>query len=210
MQGQAPGKRHQRRLADSARFLKSLIAAPRLTGAVAPSGRALARAMAAAAGPPPHGLIVELGPGTGPVTRSLIEAGVARERLVAGRIRPRLLPVAPTAIRARQDHRGRRLRPSADARGIGGPADRGRRLQPAAAQPAARAAREAHRRRLRADGASGSVRPVHLRSTVALFRASVCANRYAAHRSRPILLNLPPARVWTYRLEAHAAERSAN
>ena len=34
----------------------------------------------------------------------------------------------------------------------------------------------------------------------------VCANRYAAVRSRPILLNLPPACVWTYRLEARAAE----
>jgi phosphatidylethanolamine/phosphatidyl-N-methylethanolamine N-methyltransferase len=34
----------------------------------------------------------------------------------------------------------------------------------------------------------------------------VCANRYVAVRSRPILLNLPPARVWTYRLEGHAAE----
>jgi phosphatidylethanolamine/phosphatidyl-N-methylethanolamine N-methyltransferase len=33
----------------------------------------------------------------------------------------------------------------------------------------------------------------------------VCANRYTAARSRAILLNLPPARVWTYRLEAHAA-----
>jgi phosphatidylethanolamine/phosphatidyl-N-methylethanolamine N-methyltransferase len=27
-----------------------------------------------------------------------------------------------------------------------------------------------------------------------------CANRYSAVRSRPILLNLPPAFVWTYRL----------
>src|SRR5271156_6974107 len=82
MLGQALDKPHRRGLADGARFLKSLVAAPRLTGAVAPSGRALARAMAAAAGPPPHGLVVELGPGTGPVTRSLIDAGVARERLV--------------------------------------------------------------------------------------------------------------------------------
>ena len=81
MQGQALDKPHGRGLVDSARFLKSLMVAPRLTGAVAPSGRALARAMAAAAGPPPHGIIVELGPGTGPVTRSLIESGVARERL---------------------------------------------------------------------------------------------------------------------------------
>ena len=28
-----------------------------------------------------------------------------------------------------------------------------------------------------------------------------CANRYSAVRSRPILLNLPPAFVWTYRLD---------
>ena len=29
----------------------------------------------------------------------------------------------------------------------------------------------------------------------------VCANRYSAVRSKPILLNLPPAFVWTYRLD---------
>ncbi|HXE25751.1 MAG TPA: phospholipid methyltransferase, partial [Roseiarcus sp.] len=66
MQGQALNKRQRRGLADSARFLKTLVAAPRLTGAVAPSGRALARAMATAAGSPRDGFIVELGPGTGP------------------------------------------------------------------------------------------------------------------------------------------------
>ncbi len=32
----------------------------------------------------------------------------------------------------------------------------------------------------------------------------VCANRYSAHRGRPIWRNLPPARVWTYRLEVDA------
>jgi orotidine-5'-phosphate decarboxylase len=82
MQGRALDKPSRRGLADSARFLKTLVAAPRLTGAVAPSGRALARAMAAATGSPSRGLIVELGPGTGPVTQSLIEARVSSERLV--------------------------------------------------------------------------------------------------------------------------------
>jgi phosphatidylethanolamine/phosphatidyl-N-methylethanolamine N-methyltransferase len=82
MQGRALDKTGRRGLADSARFLKTLIAAPRLTGAVAPSGRALARAMAAAIGSPTQGLVVELGPGTGPVTQSLIETGVPPERLV--------------------------------------------------------------------------------------------------------------------------------
>src|SRR5580698_4885725 len=82
MQGRALDKTGRRGLRDSARFLKSLVATPRLTGAVAPSGRALARAMAAAAGSPSHGLVIELGPGTGPVTRSLIEAGLPPARLV--------------------------------------------------------------------------------------------------------------------------------
>src|SRR5580693_5055047 len=82
MQGQALDKKSRRGLADSARFLKSLVATPRLTGAVAPSGRALARAMAAAIGAPAQGLVIELGPGTGPVTRSLIEAGLPPERMV--------------------------------------------------------------------------------------------------------------------------------
>src|SRR5271156_7049424 len=82
MQAQTPGGARRPGLADSARFLKTLVAAPRLTGAVAPSGRALARAMAAAIGSPSQGLVVELGPGTGPVTQSLIETGVLPERLV--------------------------------------------------------------------------------------------------------------------------------
>src|SRR6478609_2364844 len=82
MQAQTPGGARRPGLADRARFLKSLVASPRLTGAVAPSGRALARAMATAAGSPSHGLVIELGPGTGPVTRSLIDAGLPPARLV--------------------------------------------------------------------------------------------------------------------------------
>ena len=82
MQGRALDKTGREGLADRARFLKTLVASPRLTGAVAPSGRALARAMAAAIGAPSQGLVVELGPGTGPVTQALIETQLAPERLV--------------------------------------------------------------------------------------------------------------------------------
>src|ERR1700678_854192 len=88
MQGRALDKTGRRGLADSARFLKTLIAAPRLTGAVAPSGRALARAMAAAIGSPTQGVVVELGPGTGRVTQSLIENGGPPERRVPGQEQP--------------------------------------------------------------------------------------------------------------------------
>ena len=66
MQGRALDKTGRRGLADSAHFLKPCSRRRDLTGAVAPSGRALARAMAAAIGPPSQGLVVELGPGTGP------------------------------------------------------------------------------------------------------------------------------------------------
>ena len=153
MKAQTPGEARRPGLADSARFLKSLVATPRLTGAVAPSGRALARAMAAAIGSPSHGLVVELGPGTGPVTRSLIETGLPPARLVLVEYDPGVLPHAGKPLRRRPRHPGRRLRPAADARGFRRPADRRRGLQPAAAQPAAASPHETDRRRLRADGA---------------------------------------------------------
>ena len=53
-----------------------------VTGAVTPSGRMLARTMAAYADPNVSGSVIELGPGTGPVTQALIQRGVAPERLV--------------------------------------------------------------------------------------------------------------------------------
>jgi phosphatidylethanolamine/phosphatidyl-N-methylethanolamine N-methyltransferase len=204
MQGQALDKPHRRGLADSARFLKSLVAAPRLTGAVAPSGRALARAMAAAAGPPPDGLIVELGPGTGPVTGSLIEAGVERERLAlieydvgfCQLLRQRFSP-------ARVIHGDAYDLPRALADLAGEPIAAVVSSLPLLNQPPAR------RERLIGDafalmGPSGLFVQFTYGPMSPIPRA-VCANRYVAVRSRPILLNLPPARVWTYRLESHAA-----
>jgi phosphatidylethanolamine/phosphatidyl-N-methylethanolamine N-methyltransferase len=70
------------RIADEARFIRSWIESPLKTGAVSPSGRFLARAMAQAIDPARPGLVVELGPGTGPVTEALVAQGVAPERLV--------------------------------------------------------------------------------------------------------------------------------
>ena len=78
-EGPRPGARQV--LGDQARFLKKLIERPRLTGSVAPSGRALARAMALRVDPARDGLVIELGPGTGPVTQALIERGITCDRL---------------------------------------------------------------------------------------------------------------------------------
>ncbi|MFD1332535.1 class I SAM-dependent methyltransferase [Methylopila musalis] len=69
-------------LADEARFLKSWFDKPLVTGAVSPSGKALARMMARYVEPEHDGKVLEIGPGTGPVTEALLERGVAPERLV--------------------------------------------------------------------------------------------------------------------------------
>ena len=65
------------------RFLRGLIARPGHVGAIAPSGRALARAMADEINLDIAGPLLELGPGTGAVTQALIARGIAPERITA-------------------------------------------------------------------------------------------------------------------------------
>ncbi len=76
------------RLDDEVRFFRSWIERPLSTGAVAPSSKILARAMARYVDPNSSGPVVELGPGTGPVTEALVEAGVDPARLVLVEFNP--------------------------------------------------------------------------------------------------------------------------
>lgn len=69
------------RMNDEIRFLQSWFQNPLKTGAVSPSGRALAKMMASYLDPRIKGPVIELGPGTGPVTKALLERGFAPERL---------------------------------------------------------------------------------------------------------------------------------
>ena len=64
---------------DIVRFIRTW----RTTGAIAPSGRALARRMVAAVDPLSDDPILELGPGTGVVTEALLERGITADRIVA-------------------------------------------------------------------------------------------------------------------------------
>lgn len=69
-------------------FLKAFLINPRSTGAILPSSRYLAREMAAHVSS--HGLVVELGPGTGVFTAAMLRAGVAAERIIAIEYAPHL------------------------------------------------------------------------------------------------------------------------
>jgi len=69
-------------LGDEARFIRSWLENPKIAGAIAPSGRFLARALAQCVNPVASGPIIELGPGTGPVTQALLARGVPASKLV--------------------------------------------------------------------------------------------------------------------------------
>jgi phosphatidylethanolamine/phosphatidyl-N-methylethanolamine N-methyltransferase len=192
-------------LADSARFLKTLVASPRLTGAVAPSGRALARMMAAATGLPAHGLVIELGPGTGPVTQALIETRIAPERLVLIEYDPRFCRMLEGRFEGLRVIQGDAYDlPRTLASFAGKEVAAVVSSLPLLNQPPPR------RTKLIADafalmGPAGAF----VQFTYGLqspIPREVCAGRYSAVRSRPILRNLPPAFVWTYRLLRRSAD----
>lgn len=72
----------EERFADEARFIRAWLDNPLTTGAVYPSGKVLSRTMARAVDLTVPGPIIELGPGTGPVTEALIRRGIPQERLI--------------------------------------------------------------------------------------------------------------------------------
>src|SRR5215212_8622987 len=70
------------RLDDEVRFIGSWINKPLAVGSVTPSSKPLARTMAQYVDPHGDGPVIELGPGTGPITEALVEHGVDPSRLV--------------------------------------------------------------------------------------------------------------------------------
>jgi phosphatidylethanolamine/phosphatidyl-N-methylethanolamine N-methyltransferase len=196
--------RRGRLFGDNTRFLKTLMESPRLTGAVAPSGRFLARAMARPVDANGKGLVIELGPGTGPVTRALIEHGVAPERLVLVEYDDgfcRLLSQRYASIRVVR----------------GDAYDLPRTLAAFADEPVAAVVSSlpllnqppALRAKMIDDafalmGADGLLVQFTY-GLVSPIAREVCAGRFSAHCTAPIWRNLPPARVWTYRADPHGA-----
>lgn len=180
---------------DEVHFLRSWLDKPLTTGAVMPSGKALARTMARYVDPEIEGPVIELGPGTGAVTEALVEQGVDPARLVLVEFNP----VFCRLLRSRYP----------DAIVLQGDAYALRRLlgnfQPAAAVVSGlplmnRPSRL--RNRLIAD-AFELMAPAapFIQFTYAMVGSPI-AKKLAGVTAKPserIWMNLPPARVWVYR-----------
>jgi len=189
-------KKKVHRLDDEVRFIRSWIERPLSTGAVTPSGKILARTMARYVDPNSIGPVVELGPGTGPVTEALVEAGVNPARLVLVESNPAFCRI----LRARYP----------DATLVQGDAYGVRRLletlllQPAAAM---------------VSGLPLITKPVRMRlrlirdafdlmvpgAPFVQFTYAVASplpkrfGGFSIEASERIWMNIPPARVWVYR-----------
>jgi phosphatidylethanolamine/phosphatidyl-N-methylethanolamine N-methyltransferase len=198
------GRRSAPLLGDETRFLKRAFESPRLTGAVAPSGRFLARAMARSVDPGGDGLVVELGPGTGPVTRALIERGVARERLVLVEYDGAFCRLLAQRFAPAEVVRG-------DAYDLERTLTRLRDRPIAAVVSSLPLLNQAPALRAKLiEDAFALMGPagVFIQFTygfVSPIPRQACAGRFSAHCGAPIWRNLPPARVWTYRADPHAA-----
>jgi phosphatidylethanolamine/phosphatidyl-N-methylethanolamine N-methyltransferase len=193
-------RRSERLLGDETHFLKTLLENPRLTGAVAPSSPYLARAMARAVGPVRQGLVVELGPGTGPVTKALVEHGIAREQLVlveydAGFCRLLMQRFAPARVVQGDAYDLSRTLAEFAGRPIAAVVS----SLPLLNQPVALRAKLIEDAFALMGPAGVLVQFTYGLNSPVPRRA--CVNRYSAKSGAPIWRNLPPARVWVYRAD---------
>ncbi len=198
-------------LADNARFIRQWIENPRLIGAVSPSGRALAKAMAGFVELDRDGPIVELGPGTGPVTQALLARGVAPERLVLVEYESRFCHLLaerfPGVNIVQGDAYG--LKSTLDGKVVGRVATVVSSL-PLLVRPE-RDRVELLRQAFELMGDDG----LFIQFTYGLTKSPMplhahgLTGAYVGKGSAPIMLNIPPARVWRYRKAGHAGKPAA-
>jgi phosphatidylethanolamine/phosphatidyl-N-methylethanolamine N-methyltransferase len=184
------------RIDDEVRFFRNWIEKPLSMGAVTPSGKALARTMAAYVDPAIPGPIVELGPGTGPVTEALVAQGIDPARLVLVEFDPtfcRLLRERyPTATVVQGDAYGLRHLLTALLR------------QPAAAVVSGlplftKPLRTRLRLLFEAFALMAPGAPFVQFTYAAYSPIPRALDRVQAEASERIWTNIPPARVWVYR-----------
>jgi phosphatidylethanolamine/phosphatidyl-N-methylethanolamine N-methyltransferase len=199
---QSPGRASRKsppalgKIEDEARFLRSWLERPLVTGAVTPSGKLLARTMASYVDPRVPGPVVELGPGTGPVTDALVRRGVAEDRLV-------LVEFNPDFCKLLRKRFPRATIVQGDAYDITRTLD-GVLAAPAAATvsslPLFTKPPEMRRALLAEIQALMAPHAPFVQFTYAMV-PPIAKNprQYTVTASNRIWLNLPPARVWVYR-----------
>ena len=189
-------KQPKLRLDDEVRFIASWLQHPLKVGAVSPSGRALAKAVAAEIDPSIPGPVVELGPGTGPVTEALIERGIATDRLVLVEYNPEFCTLLRRRFPGATVVEGNAYALGETLAGIV--------KEPLAAVvsclPLMTRPLNARVRLLNA--AMRMLRPgaPYVQFTYAM-TAPIPSRRYRVTASPRIWFNLPPARVWVYRAD---------
>jgi len=183
-------------LIDEMQFIRSWIEKPLSTGAVMPSSKALARTMARYVDRASAGPVIELGPGTGPVTEALVEHGIDPARLILVEFNPDFCKL----LRARYP----------EATVVQGDAYRLRRtLEGYLREPAAAVVSSLPlltkplrtRLRLISDvmAVSASDAPFVQFTYGLLPPIPKTLSGIKAEASNVIWMNLPPARVWVYR-----------
>jgi phosphatidylethanolamine/phosphatidyl-N-methylethanolamine N-methyltransferase len=185
------------RLDDEVRFIRSWLEKPLAIGAVTPSGRVLARTMARCVDPKLPGPIIELGPGTGPVTEALVARGIAARRLV-------LVEFDPTFCRLLRSRYPEATVVQGDAYSLKSLLS-GILQEPAAAVVSGLPLlTKPMRTRLRLINEAFSL--MHQDAPFVQFTYSMTTapipktlSKVHAEASPRIWMNLPPARVWTYR-----------
>ncbi len=189
----------EERFEDEARFLRSWLERPLVTGAVTPSSRMLARTMASYVDPRMPGPVIELGPGTGPVTDALVRRGIAQDRLVLVEYNPDFCQLL------------KRRFPKATI--IQGDAyDIGEALGEVLTEPAAATVSSlplfTKPMEQRLDLLTAAQDVMHANAPFIQFTYAVVpplparSKHYTARGSNRVWLNLPPARVWVYRKHA--------
>ncbi len=184
------------RFDDEVRFLSSWLQKPGEMGAVSPSSRALARAIAAEVDPNATGPVLELGPGTGAVTAALVERGVAPERLVLIEFNRQFCALLAKRFPGAMVVEG-------DAYNLRAALNGGARPPFSAIVSSLPLMMKPMPTRLRLLDAS--LRLLAPGAPFIQFSYAVAApipprpHRYRIHSSSRIWRNLPPARVWVYR-----------
>lgn len=197
------------KLADEARFIKAWLENPSITGAVSPSGRQLARYMAMQVDASLPGMVVELGPGTGPVTQALVNRGIAEERLILVEYDKDFCELLAARYPKATIVRGDAYNLAKTLAGfLHAPVC-------AVVSSLPLLLRDEPQRLALLGDAFAMMHPsapyiqftYGLKSPIPRF-ADAGEHGFESRRSLPIWLNLPPAHVWTYRQHAHGAGAS--